>query len=131
MKQAAEKFLKSKPKDRKGKKKEKQPQEREKSGAKMCRLKNHDHAWSKCPNNPISKYYSGKSYTEIPTSERFENDFAKKTKRMTKEKKEAKKKVSSKNGDCLMIQKKTPMVRISSDLDYKYDDDDEDDFYKD
>jgi hypothetical protein len=50
---------------------------------------------------------------------------------MTKEEKEAKKKVSSKNGDCLMIQKKMPMVTISSNLDYKSNDEDEDDFYKD
>jgi hypothetical protein len=43
-KQATEKYLKSKPKDSTGEKKEKESQEREKSGANMCRLKNHDHA---------------------------------------------------------------------------------------
>jgi hypothetical protein len=63
MKQATEKFLKSKPKDSKGEKKEKESKDREKGGANMCRLKNHDHAWSKCPNNLISKNFAGKSYT--------------------------------------------------------------------
>jgi hypothetical protein len=77
-KQATEKYLKSKPKDSTGEKKEKESQEREKSGANMCRLKNHDHAWSECSNNPISKNVAGKSYTEIPASERYANDFTKK-----------------------------------------------------
>ena len=63
MKQATEMILKSKLKDSKGKKKEKESQDREKGGANMCRLKNHDHAWSKCPNNLISKNFAGKSYT--------------------------------------------------------------------
>ena len=52
-KQAEEKLLKSKQKDSKGKKKEKESHEREKGGANMCWLKNHNHAWSECPNNPI------------------------------------------------------------------------------
>jgi len=60
----------------------------------MCRLKDHNQAWSKCPNNPISKNFSGKSYTEIPASERYENDFGKKAKKMAKEEKDAKKTVS-------------------------------------
>ncbi len=48
---------------------------------------------------------------------------------MAKEEKEAKKKTSRKNGDCLMIQK-TPMVKIhSADLDYASND--EDDFSED
>jgi hypothetical protein len=129
MKQATEKLLRIKVKDSKGEKKEKEElQEREKSSANMCWLKNHNHAWSECPNNPISKNFSGKSYTEIPASERYKNDFTKKAKKMAKEEKEAKKKVSTKNGDCHMIQK-TPMVKIQADLDYASDD--EDDFYKD
>ena len=74
----------------------------------MCRLKNHDHAWSECPNNPISKNFSGKSYTEIPASERYTKDFSK-----TSDEKETKKK-SSKGGDLNMIQsqRKSPIVRI-------------------
>jgi hypothetical protein len=40
------------------------------SSTNMSRLKNHDHAWSKCPNKPISKNFSGKSYTENPASMR-------------------------------------------------------------
>jgi hypothetical protein len=92
MKQAKEKLLKSKAKDSKGEKKEKRkPQEKETSGVNMCRLKNHNHTWSKCLNNPISKNFSGKSNTEIQASERYENDFGKKAKKMAKEEKEAKK----------------------------------------
>jgi hypothetical protein len=96
MKQATEKYLKSKPTDNKGNKKKKESQERKKSGVNMCRLMKHDHAWSKCPNNPISKNCSCKPYTEIPVSERYENNFAKKAKKLAKEEKEAKKKVSIK-----------------------------------
>jgi hypothetical protein len=104
MKQATEKFMKSKPKDSKGEKKEK---ESEKGGANMCRLKNHHHALSECPNNPISKNFAGKSYTEIPASERYTKDFSK-----TSDEKGAKKK--SKSGDLNTIQSlgKTPVVRI-------------------
>jgi len=110
MKQATEKFLKSKPKDSKSEKKEK---ESEKGGTNMCRLKNHDHAWSECPNNPISKNFSGKSYTEIPASERYTKDFSKNAEKMVSDEKETKKK-SSKSGDLYMMtqQKKTPIVRI-------------------
>ncbi len=117
-KQAEEKLLKSKPKDSKDEKKEKESHEREKGGANMCRLKNHNHAWSECPNNPISKKFSDKLYTEIPASERYENDFTKKAKKLAKEEKETKKKVSIKNGkECHVM---TPMVKIKheSDLDY-------------
>ncbi len=85
MKQATEKYLKSKPKDSKGEKKEKESQEREKSGTNMCRLKDHNHVWQDCPNNPISKNFAAKSYTEIPASKRYENDFAKKAKKLAKE----------------------------------------------
>ncbi len=74
----------------------------------MCRLKNHDHTWSECLNNPISRNFSGKSYTEIPASERYTKDFSK-----TSDEKETKKK-SSKGGDLNMIQSqgKTPVVGI-------------------
>ena len=62
MKQATEKLSKIKVKEGK---EEKTGQEKgvEKGGTNMCRLKGHNHAWSKCPNNPISKNFSGKSYT--------------------------------------------------------------------
>ncbi len=126
-KQAEEKLLKSKQKDSKGEKKENKSYEREKGGANMCRLKNHNHAWSKCPNNSTSKNFSGKSYTEIPASERYENDFAKKAEKLAKEEKETKKKISTKNGDLHMIQK-TPMVKIREeyqDLDYESDDEED------
>ena len=81
-KQATEKYLKSKPNYSKCNEKEKESQEREKNGINMCQLKNHNHARSKCPNNPISKNFSGKSYTEIPASERYENNFAKKAEKL-------------------------------------------------
>ncbi len=102
MKQATEKLNKSKGKDTNKKVKEKE------SGANMCRLKDHDHPWQDCPNNPVSKNFSGKSYADIPASERYENDFAKKAERMAKEEKEAKKKASvKKEGDLHVIQRKT------------------------
>jgi hypothetical protein len=106
MKQATEKFLKSKPKDSKGEKKEK---ESEKGGANMCQLKNHNHAWSECLNNLILKIFTGKLYTEIPASERYTEDFSK-----TSDEKETKKKSSKISRDLNMIQSqgKTPMVRI-------------------
>jgi hypothetical protein len=85
-----------------------------KGGANMCPLKDHDNAWSKCPNNPISKNFSGKSYTEIPASERYENDFGKKAEKMAKEEKEAKKTVSIKKDlyATTTSKNKTPMVTI-------------------
>jgi hypothetical protein len=69
MKQATEKLSKIKVKEGK---EEKTGREKgvEKGGASMCRLKDHDHAWSEYPNNLMSKNFSGKSYTEIPDSER-------------------------------------------------------------
>jgi len=70
MKQATEKLSKIKVKEDK-EEKTGQEKEVEEGGANMCLLKNHDHAWSECPNNPISKNFSGKSYTEIPASERY------------------------------------------------------------
>ncbi len=127
MKQATEKYLKSKPKDSKSEKKEKESQEREKSGANMCRLKNHNHAWSECPNNPISKNFAGKSYTEIPVSERYNNDFTKKAEEMANHEKKIKKKISTKNGNLHFIQK-TPMIRIREKFqDLKYESDEEED----
>ncbi len=128
-KQAEEKLLKNKQKDSKGKKKEKESHEREKGGANICRRKNHNHAWSECPNNPISKNFSGKLYTEIPASERYENDFAKKAKKLAKEEKETKKKVSIKNGK-KSVHFMTPMVKIREkyqDLEYESELDDEED----
>ena len=104
----------------------------EKESVNMCRLKDHDHPWQDCPNNPVSKNFSGKSYTEIPASERYENDFAKKAERMAKEEKEAKKKASvKKEGDLHVVQRKpgTPMVTIQEkkgkykELEYDSDDD--------
>ena len=112
MKQATEKLLKIKVKDSKSKKKEKEEApKKEKGGANMCRLKNHDHTWSKCRNNPISKNFTGKLYTEIPASERNQQDFAKKAKKMPKDEKETQKKVSSSSGDLHIVQK-TPIVKI-------------------
>ncbi len=95
MKQATEKL--SKIKVREGKE-EKTGQEKgvKKGGANMCRLKDHDHAWSECPNIPISKNFPGNSYTEIPASERYENDFGKKAEKMAKEEKKTKKTISIK-----------------------------------
>ncbi len=54
-------------------KKEKEPQENETGGSSKYYLKNHDHAWSKCLNNPISKNFCGMSYTDIPANKRYEN----------------------------------------------------------
>jgi hypothetical protein len=126
-KKATEKYLKSKSKDSKGEKKEKESQEREKSGANMCRLKGHNHAWQDCPNNPISKNITGKSYTEIPASERYENDFAKKAEKLAKEEKETKKKVSIKNGK-KSLHFITPVVKIREEYqDLEYESDDEED----
>ena len=125
MKQATERLNKSK-----GKETNKKVNEKE--SVNMCRLKDHDHHWQDCPNNPVSKNFSGKSYTEIPASERYENDFAKKAERMAKEEKEAKKKASvKKEGDLHVIQRKpgTPMVTIQEkkgkykELEYDSDDD--------
>jgi hypothetical protein len=62
--------------------------------------------------------FSGKLYTEIPASKRYKNDFAKKAKKVAKEEKEAKKKASSKTGNCLMIQK-TPMVKFQEEFQKK------------
>ena len=93
----------------------------------MCQLKNHNHAWSECPNNPISKNFSSKLYTEIPASERYENDFAKKAEKLAKEEKETKKKVSIKNGE-KSLHFITPVVKIQEeyqDLEYESDDDDD------
>ena len=89
MKQATEKLLKSKAKTSKarGKRKENPKREREKSMVNMCWLKNHNHAWSKYPNNPASKNFSGNSYTEIPDSERYEKDFEISRRRWPKKKK--------------------------------------------
>ncbi len=93
----------------------------------MCRLKNHNHAWSECPNNPISKNFSGKSYTEIPASERYENNFAKKAEMLAKEEKKTKKKVSIKN-DEKSVHFMTPMVKIREEYqDLEYESDDEED----
>ncbi len=67
-------------------------------------------------------------YTEIPESERYENNFAKKAKKLAKEEKEMKKKVSIKNGG-KSIHLMTPMVKIKKhepDLDYISDEDVED-----
>jgi hypothetical protein len=127
MKQATEKLSKMKVKEGK---EEKTTQEKgiEKGGTNMCQLKNHKHTWNKCPNNPISKNISGKSYTEIPASERCENDFAKNAKTLAKEEKETKKKGSIKNGESL-IMAITPMVTIKEkkgkfkELEYDSDDD--------
>ena len=80
----------------------------------MCRLMKHDHAWSKCPNNPISKNCSCKPYTEIPVSERYENNFAKKAEKWSKEEKgEAKKKVSVKKEDLHAISNETKTLSVS------------------
>jgi hypothetical protein len=111
MKQATEKLLKSKAKDSKGEKKEKgEPQEREKSGVNMCRLKNHNHdaQTTRFQRNSLA------SHIEIPASERYEKDFGKKAKKTAKEEKEAKKKVSIKNGECHVM---TPMVKIKEEFD--------------
>ncbi len=91
-KQAAEKLLKIKAKDNKGEKEKGKGElmEIEKSTVNMCWLKGHNHAWNKCPNNPISMNFAGKSYTEIPASERYENNFVKKAqiKKIPKEERE-------------------------------------------
>ncbi len=43
-------------------------------------------------NNPISKNFAGKLYTEVPASERYQNDFVKKAqiKKIAKEEREMK-----------------------------------------
>ena len=69
----------------------------------------------------------GKSYTEIPASERYENDFAKKAEKLAKEEKETKKKVSIKNGK-KSVHFMTPMVKIREEYqDLEYESDDEED----
>jgi len=120
MKQATEKLSKIKVKEDK---EEKTGREKgvEKGGANMCRLKNHDHAWSECPNNPISKNFSGKSYTEIPASERYEKDFGKKAEKMAKEEKETKKTVSIKK-DLHAMTGRTPVVKIDDEVSFEDDD---------
>ncbi len=93
----------------------------------MCWLKGHNHAWQDCPNNPISKNFAGKSYTEIPASKRYENNFAKKAEKLAKEEKEMKKKVAIKN-DKKSLQFMTPMVKIQEEYqDLEYESDDEED----
>ena len=87
----------------------------------MCRLKNHDHAWSECPNNPISKNFSGKSYTEIPASERYKKDFGKKAEKMAKEEKETKKTISIKK-DLHAMTGRTPVVKIDDEVSFEDDD---------
>jgi len=87
----------------------------------MCRLKIHDHAWSECPNNPISKNFSGKTYTEIPASERYEKEFGKKAKKMAKEEKETKKTVSIKK-DLHVMTGRTPIVKIDDEVSFEDDD---------
>jgi hypothetical protein len=93
----------------------------EKGGANMCRLKDHDHPWSECPNNWISKNFFGKSYTEIPASERYENDFGKKAKKMVKIEKETKKTVSIKK-DLHVMTGKTPIAKIDDEASLEDDD---------
>ncbi len=107
--------------------KRQQRQEKRERIPRERKLKNHDHAWSECPNNPTSNNFAGKSDTEIPASKGYVNDFTKKAEKIASEQKETKKKVSSKNGDCLMIQK-TPIVKIREefhDLEYEYDDEED------
>ena len=117
MKQATEKLSKIKVKEDKAEKTGRE----EKGGANMCRLKNHDHAWSECPNNPISKNFSGKSYTEIPASERYEKDFGKKAEKMVKEEKETKKTVSIKK-DLHAMTGRTRVVKIDDEVFFEDDD---------
>ena len=62
-------FLIAKKKPVKERRKWQENLKRERNGANMCWLKNHNHAWSEYPNNPISKNFSDKLYTEIPASE--------------------------------------------------------------
>ena len=67
------------------------------------------------------------SHIEIPASERYENDFGKKAEKMAKEEKEAKKKVSIKNGECHVM---THMVKIEEEFDLDDVSDEEDDLSK-
>ena len=79
------------------------------------------------PNSLISKNFAGKSYTEIPASKRYANDFTKKVEKMARDDMETRKKVSTKIGDLNMIQK-TPMVKIPEEYQYlEYESDDEED----
>ena len=71
--------------------------------------------------NPISKNFSGKSYTEIPASERYENDFGKKAEKMAKEEKETKKTVSIKK-DLLVMTGETPIAKIDDEASLEDDD---------
>jgi hypothetical protein len=68
-----------------------------------------------------------KDGAEIPASEKYENDFAKKAKKLAKEEKETKKKVSIKNGK-KSVHFMTPMVKIQEEYqDLEYESDDEED----
>ena len=113
MKQATDKLSKSKGKDTS--KKEKQRED----GANMCRLKGRDHPWQDCPNNPILNNFSGKSYTEIPASERYENNVATKAKWMTKEEKEATRNPKSKKAGPEIQHKERIMVAESIPFNYR------------
>jgi hypothetical protein len=125
MKQATEKLLKIKVKDSKSEKKEEEEApEKEKGGANMCRLKIHDHAWSKCPNNPISNNFSGKLDTEISASERYQNNFTKKAEKIANAEKETKKSLARMGiailfqrhltSQSLLIWIMNPMVKMTS-----------------
>jgi hypothetical protein len=67
-----------------------------------------------------------KDRAEIPASERYENDFAKKAEKLAKEEKETKKKVSIKNGE-KSVHVMTPTVKIEEYQDLEYESDDEKD----
>ena len=79
-KQTTEKLVKSKGKDNKEEKKEKEKEEEKEKKESFV-----------CSRVTIMCGFSGKSYTAIPVSERYENDFAKKAKKLAKKEKEAKK----------------------------------------
>jgi hypothetical protein len=68
-----------------------------------------------------------KDRAEIPASEKYENNFAKKAEKLAKEEKETKKKVSIKNGK-KSVYFMTPMVKIREEYqDLEYESDDEED----
>jgi hypothetical protein len=119
-KQGIKKPLKIKARDSKWEKEKEKEEftEREKSAVNMWWFKGHNHAWNKCPNNPISKNFAGKLYIEVPASKRYENNFVKKAqiKNIAKEEKEKKKRDSIKKDEVHYIDHADTQSVISADF---------------
>ena len=89
----------------------------------MCRLQDHDHKWSQCPNNPRSKNYSGTHYTSIWEAERNKTLANENDAETSTSKKHHSNNQDKKRGEVQAIQS-TPMVKFTGDFDYSSDDED-------